>query len=174
MAIAMSPVFSPSNAPRLLLAPLPLPVLQPVLRRVAAHVMRTHPQLFERLGPHHDKRFLLDPTNLPFAVLLQPNPDHVVLKAVRRSQDVKHDACIRGTFLTLLDMVDGRLDGDALFFSRSLHVTGDTEAIVSLRNALDDLEGSVADDVAALFGPPGRLFLHGLRQIRRPEPEALP
>ena len=63
-------------------------------------------------------------------------------------------------------MVDGRLDGDALFFSRDLQVSGDTEAVVSLRNALDDLEGSVADDVAAVFGTPGRFALGGLRALR--------
>jgi predicted lipid carrier protein YhbT len=88
------------------------------------------------------------------------------LKACRRSRKTAHDARIAGTFLTLLDMVDGRLDGDALFFTRDLIIEGDTEAVVVLRNALDDLEGSVADDIAAAFGFPGRMALAALRRVR--------
>jgi O2-independent ubiquinone biosynthesis accessory factor UbiT len=153
------------NAPRVLFAPLPLPVLQPALKRVAATVFQARPELAARLGPHKTKRFLVDPVNLPFAFLLRPDPSHAVLEAVRRRPDVPHDARIAGTFLALLDMVDGRLDGDALFFSRELQVTGDTEAVVSLRNALDDVEGGLADDVAALYGPPGRHLLKALRTI---------
>lgn len=116
----------------------------------------TAPELFERLGPHGTKRFLIDPVNLPFAVLLQPDPKNIFLRAVRRRKPGYYDARIAGTFLTLLAMVDGWLDGDALFFSRDLQVKGDTEAVVSLRNALEDLDGSIADDVAAVFGPAGR------------------
>jgi len=57
-----------------------------------------------------------------------------------------------GKFFDLLDMIDGSLDGDALFFSRALQVSGDTEAVVALRNALDDFEGSALDSVVASFG----------------------
>ena len=39
-----------------------------------------------------------------------------------------------------------------------------TEAVVSLRNALDDIEGSIAQDVADAFGPPGRIALDILRR----------
>lgn len=154
------------NAPRIMLAPLPLPVLQPELRRIASAVFRCRPELAERLGAHKSKRFLVDPLNLPFAFLLRPDPQDAVLEAVRRRPAVPHDARIAGTFLSLLDMVDGRLDGDALFFSRALQVSGDTEAVVSLRNALDDADGSLADDVAALYGPPGRFVLKTLRAVR--------
>lgn len=153
------------NGPRIILAPFPVFAFQPVFRRIASSVVRNRPELFERLGPHGTKRFLIDPINFPFAVLLGPDPQSVSLQAVRRWDTGRHDARIAGTFLTLLDMVDGRLDGDALFFSRDLQVTGDTEAVVSLRNALDDLDGSIADDVAAVFGPAGRLALAGLRAL---------
>lgn len=164
---AGSPSIGPFvNAPRVLLAPLPLPVMQPGLRRIAVRVFGARPELAARLGEHKSRRFLIDPVNLPFAFLLRPDPDNVLLEAVRRRPEPAHDARIAGTFLTLLDMVDGRLDGDALFFSRDLQVTGDTEAVVSLRNALDDAEGSPADDVAALYGPPGRLLLRNLRAAR--------
>ena len=62
----------------------------------------------------------------------------------------------------------GVLGGDAAFFSRDLVISGNTEAVVSLRNALDDVEGSIAQDTADLFGPPGRMLLDALRQRSAP------
>ncbi len=75
-----------------------------------------------------------------------------------------HDARIEGPFLLLLNLVDGESDGDAAFFSRELSISGNTEAVVSLRNALDDVDGSVAQEAADLFGPPGRAILAALRK----------
>lgn len=164
------PRFNPpdiSQLPRFLLAPLPLIVVQPVLHRIVSHVARARPELFERLGPCATKRYLIDPTNLPFVMVLEPNPAQPVLRAYRRDADIAFDASIRGTFLTLLDMIDGQLDGDALFFTRDLKVDGDTEAIVSLRNAMDDLEGSIVDSVADAFQPLSKPAMAALAQLRK-------
>jgi predicted lipid carrier protein YhbT len=155
--------------PRLALAPLPLLFLQPVLDQVVRHIVRKHPELFNRLGSYKDKTFLIDPVNLPFALLLHPDPDRPRLKTVRRHSNLIYDARIAGSFHSLFSMVDGRLDGDALFFTRDLMVDGDTAATVCLRNAIDDLEGSIVDDVAAMFGPPGRMTIGALRYITRNE-----
>jgi len=155
------------NLPRVILGPLPLFTIQPLLHRIVKNVIRRRPEMFRRLDRHKHKLYLIDPLNLPFALLLRPDPGSPDLKAVRRDKLPYHDARIAGTFLTLLDMVDGRLDGDALFFSRELIVEGDTEAVVVLRNALDDLEGSIADDVAGFFGPPGLLALSMFRRLRK-------
>lgn len=149
-----------------LLAPLPLPFLQPLLHRIIIKTAQRRPELFDRLGVHKSKRYLIDPLNMPFVFLLSPDPDNLELRAYRRNQNIHHDARIAGTFLALLDMIDGQIDGDALFFTRDLIVEGDTEAVVVLRNALDDLKGSIADDVAAVFGLPARLMLIAMRKIR--------
>ena len=157
------------DIPRLLLTPVPLFVLQPILSRIAAHVARTRPELFARLGPHVHKRFLIDPIDLPFVLVLVPDSAKPGLAAYRRVEKPSHDARIAGTFLNLLDMIDGSLDGDALFFSRDLGVSGDTEAVVALRNALDDFDGNVVDAMAGAFGPlsaPAALVISGLRAIR--------
>ena len=159
-------LFARLDIPRLLLAPVPLFVLQPFLARIAEYVARTRPELFARLGPHAGKRFLVDPTDLPFVLVLQPDPKRPRLRAYRRSEKARHDAGIAGTFLNLLDMIDGSLDGDALFFTRDLQVSGDTEAVVALRNALDDFEGSVVDDIVAAFGPLSRPVALALSALR--------
>jgi O2-independent ubiquinone biosynthesis accessory factor UbiT len=158
------------HAPGLLLAPVPLAVLQPILTRIASHVAQSRPELFNRLGTHAGKRFLIDPLDLPFVLVLTPEPERPRLTAHRRAEHPVHDACIAGTFLNLLDMIDGALDGDALFFSRDLRVSGDTEAVVALRNALDDFEGSALDSAIGSFGPlsaPAALAMSVVRTVRR-------
>jgi predicted lipid carrier protein YhbT len=131
--------------------PLPLFVLQPLLRRVVEDVARREPDLFARLGDSAGKRFLIDPLNLPFVLLLEPAARR--LTAHQRRTVPAHDAAIAGRFLSLFDMIDGSLDGDALFFSRDLAVSGDTEAVVALRNALDDIDTNIFDSGAVAFGP---------------------
>ncbi|MCB9979311.1 MAG: SCP2 sterol-binding domain-containing protein [Rhodospirillales bacterium] len=152
--------------PRIALAPIPLFLLQPLLRFIVTGVARRHPALFNRLGSSQNKAILIDPTNLPFALLLHPRPDTPTLEAVRRKKKVPHDAKITGTFLTLLDMIDGNMDGDALFFTRDLKIEGDTEAIVALRNALDDMDISLADDLAAHAGPLSGALKKSLRALQ--------
>ena len=141
-------------------------LLQPFLRRAVSQIAVARPEIFRRIGLHTDKLFLIDPLDLPFAMLLRAHPDRPLLRACHRHNLPHHNARIAGTFLTLLDMVDGRLDGDALFFNRELVVEGDTEAVVCLRNALDDLDGSIIEDSANMFGPPGRRALKMLRRVR--------
>ena len=158
------------DVPRMALAPVPLFLLQPILQRIVAGVVRCHPELFIRLGEGVGKRFLIDATNLPFVMLLRLDPDHPLLRAYRRGQLPAHDGRIAGSLLTLLDLVDGNTDSDALFFTRKLVVEGDTGAVVALRNAMDNTEGRLADDVVSGFGPlawPAAQVLAVLREIRR-------
>jgi predicted lipid carrier protein YhbT len=157
------------QAPALLLTPVPLALLRPILNRIATHVAGSRPELFNRLGPHAGKRFLIDPIDLPFVLVLKPERKAPLLTAHRRHERPAHDAAIAGTFFNLLDMIDGTLDGDAMFFSRDLAVSGDTEAIVALRNALDDFEGSALAAAISGFGPfagPATFVLSGLRAAR--------
>jgi len=136
-----------------LLPPPPLFILQPLLTRIVLKVAQRCPDLFVRLGDNSSKHYLIDPTNLPFMLLLQPNAEHPKLTAIRRGKAVESDVHISATFLTLLTMIDGRSDGDALFFNRDLHIEGDIEAVVALRNALDDMDATLVDEVITTFGP---------------------
>lgn len=144
--------------------PFPAFVLQPILRRIVIRIAQRHPELFDRLGPHTQSTFIIDPIDFPFALCLQPDPTRPSFKAVQKSPLPDHDAKIAGKFLTLLRLVDADVDGDALFFSRDLMISGNTEAVVSLRNALDDVDASIAEDVANMFGPLGRFTLDRCRK----------
>ena len=54
----------------------------------------------------------------------------------------------------IVGMIRGRLDGDALFFSRDISVSGDIEATVVLRNALDDTDDEIIADLLPSFAKP--------------------
>ncbi|RYH12418.1 sterol-binding protein [Tropicimonas sp. IMCC6043] len=158
------------HLPSLSEAPVPLLPLQPLLYRIVRRVAREHPELFERLGKHQRTDFVIDLTDMPFALHLRPYPPSLILRAVRRDRLPRHKASIAGDFATLLGLLDAEVDGDAIFFSRDLVIGGDTEAVVTLRNALDDVEGSIADTVASMFGPAGRLALNKLAARSRTSP----
>ncbi len=139
-------------------------LVQPILTRVARRVAERHPSLFARLGPHQTTDYVIDPLELPFALHLRPDPERLIFRAIPRDQAPAAGAAIRGRFLLLLELIDSEEDGDAAFFSRDLDVSGDTEAVVRLRNALDDVDGSIAEETAEMFGAPGRAILARLRR----------
>ncbi|TCP22474.1 ubiquinone anaerobic biosynthesis accessory factor UbiT [Rhodovulum adriaticum] len=147
------------------LPPLPLFLLNPILKRVVHKIAADNPDMFDRLGQHRHAYFLIDPVDVPLMLYLRPDPEALDFRAINRRNPPPHIARISGKFLDLLTLMDTEQDGDALFFSRDLIVTGDTEAVVCLRNALDDVEDPIAESVADMFGAPGRMALNTLRRM---------
>jgi len=152
-----SPTSTPPLSPVLLggLAAQPLPpgLLQPALTSAMASVSKRHPGLFERLSDLGTPVYLIDPVDLPLAFVLTADAHQPTLKAVRDGEGIEAVATIRGPLLNLISLLEGRIDGDALFFSRELEIAGDTEAVVALRNAVDGLEIDLLSEVTASFGP---------------------
>lgn len=160
------------------LRPLPLAPLQPVLGLALRAVLRQHPRILDRLGEHAGKRFGLDPTDLPFVLLLETRPQAPRILALRHLPARGLHARIAGPIRALLGLAEGSLDGDALFFSRDLVVEGDMAAVVALRNAMDGAGVDLVRDTAAAlgpFGPPAeRLLRGGLGLLRRLAPAPPP
>ena len=149
------PQFPAAGAIALRFAPLwPLSL---VGARLATRLAERHPALFSRLGEQAMKVFLIDPTDLPFVFVLKPRPARPSLFALRRDEAVVWNARIAGPLAALIGLVHGAYDGDALFFSRDLSIEGDTEAVVALRNAIDNEELDLVREAAALLGPLERL-----------------
>lgn len=149
-------------------ARLPTLPLDLALRRFVGSLAERHPSLFSRLDDQATKTFLIDPTDVALAFVLKPDPAMPRLEAVKRAGDgsvsAVWDARIAGPLAALLGMVHGALDGDALFFSRDIVIEGDTEAVLALRNAVDDAEIDLAEEVAAIAGPASKVVAEVFRR----------
>jgi len=150
-----TPPLSPVLIAGMPLRPLPPVFLRPVLNAMMTTLRRRHPGVFERLAGIENPVFEIDPVDLPFAFLLKMSATAPGLSAHRKDDPVLAEAgaTIRGPLLSLIELLEGHTDGDALFFSRQLSIEGDTEAVVALRNAIDDAEVDLLSDIMAAAGP---------------------
>lgn len=145
---------------------LPLPGLSLVLTQFARKVSDDHPGLLRRLGSYSDRAVLIDPTDLPFAFWLDPSGGPRI-RVCRRSHAPAAAARIAGPVAALIGMLHGQFDGDALFFSRDLTIEGDTEAVLALRNALDDAELDLSEELIRLSGPAGAALRRIITGVER-------
>ncbi len=148
-----SPPLSPVLLAGFILRPLPLGVLQPMLKIAMGLMVKKYSDIFQRLQILDDPIFLIDPIDLPFIFILEPcaiTPKLTVKNKL--TDDIKPTACIKGSIAALIELLEGRIDGDALFFSRDLTIEGNTEAILTLRNAVDGADINLIDDILANLG----------------------
>ena len=144
---------------------MPLPLLQQGTRLVFAQMLRQHPNLFDRLGAHASKSFRFTPTDLDLSFLVVPAKRRITVS--RKLAPMTADASVGGPLLTLLALLEGRIDGDAMFFARSLSIAGDMEAMLALRNALDDSGFDLPRDLGQAAGPFAHLVTRLAEAIRR-------
>lgn len=146
--------FAERPVRRLLLLPGPRHLAEAALNRLAALLARRHAGMLERLTDFAGATCLIVPRDLPAAFLLtlQPAPQPPRLELVDAAA-TEARATIRADLATLLQLLEGRIDGDALFFSRDLTVEGDMEVVVALRNAVDDAGIDLIGDAASACGP---------------------
>ncbi|MDM9623453.1 hypothetical protein A6U87_27775 [Rhizobium sp. AC44/96] len=143
----------------------PLPIAARIADLLLKQVLRVHPKLFDRLGDYGGARFAFVPTDFPFSFSIQPNER--TLATSRGGSATKADATITGPLVLMLALAEGRVDGDALFFARRLLVSGDMEAVLALRNALDDSEIDLVKSITELTGPMRGLAAMALEGMRR-------
>lgn len=137
----------------LVAAPLPDRAAQALLTPLARAIWRRHATAFS--GLERESRILIDPLDLPWCALLRPGREPPGLELVAREGDAGWDAKVRAPVSALIALLEGRADGDALFFSRELTIEGDTAAVVALRNAIEGADIRVIEDVLAPLGPLG-------------------
>jgi predicted lipid carrier protein YhbT len=149
------PPLTPVLFAGLLLRRLPAGLMQPPAGMALRAVMRRHPEIAERLAGLEGRSLLLDPTDLPASLLLrfEANGPTLSILGPDRRPPVEANAVVHGPLLTLIDLLEGRIDGDALFFSRRLQVEGEMDVVVALRNALDGAAIDLGEAAAGLFGP---------------------
>ncbi|CAM3122993.1 Predicted lipid carrier protein YhbT, contains SCP2 domain [Paracoccus aminovorans] len=138
---------------RMVLPPLAAPALGLALTRLLRRIAARRPAILLRLGPHQQARFLIDVQDGPLLLLIEPGARRIAALPRRRPAP-PHDAAIHGRLAAFLAMLHGAEDGDALFFSGELQIGGDTSAVLALRNALDDAELDLTEELAALAAAP--------------------
>jgi len=131
---------------------MPPPVLSRLVEALVRKMARRHPRLFKNLARLGPAVVQFKPLDLPHSFTLRLGDGPVTLQLTGKDEEAP-DACIQGNLAVLLDMLEGRTDGDTLFFSRDIVVTGDTSLVVGLRNTLDREEINLLDEVLSLCGP---------------------
>ncbi len=117
-------------------------------------MQRAHPKLFQNLARLKPAIIHVDPDDVPHRFELKYGGDEKPrVRILEKTGQGAADAHIKGDLDILLNLLEGRIDGDALFFTRGLVITGDTAAIVALRNTLDREEIDLFNDITGLFGP---------------------
>lgn len=151
------PALSPLLLAGIALRPAPRPVLQAAASLALGAMLRRHRSVFERLEGLVNPIFLIDPTDLPVSLLLDAGLPAPRLNVLRDGDAAPAPpaAAIRGPLPALIELLEGRTDGDALFFSRTLTVEGDMAAVVALRNAVDGADIDLVDDLLRPLGPLG-------------------
>jgi O2-independent ubiquinone biosynthesis accessory factor UbiT len=140
---------------RFALTTLPAPLLQLGLDFVVAAMTRQHPSVRHRLRSCAGGRILIEPSDAAgaFVLTLEESNGRIGLHLAARDERARATARVQGPLTLLCDLLEGGVDGDALFFARSLSISGDTEAIVALRNALEGEEVDPVADVLRELGP---------------------
>ncbi|MDR3516114.1 MAG: SCP2 sterol-binding domain-containing protein [Azospirillaceae bacterium] len=149
--------FLATRAALTTLSHLPEPVVRALLDRLVTALARRHPAAFERFAELAPAEILVAPDDMPcrFTLLIGPQ---VRLRLVRGDHpEITWAASVRGRFADLAALFEGRVDADALFFSRDLAIDGDTGLLVAVRNAIDNEVIDLGDEIAALIGPPATL-----------------
>ncbi|SDE11616.1 MULTISPECIES: ubiquinone anaerobic biosynthesis accessory factor UbiT [Kordiimonas] len=145
---------------------LPLAPANLALSVLAKRMSRRHGAILDRLRPIAGKKFLIKITDLGVTLLLSVHHHAVAVKIVR--QATPSDVGIEGALPLLVALIEGEMDGDALFFTRDLTISGDTEALLTLRNALDSADFSLQREILAAAGPLGTALSHAKRALEGP------
>lgn len=143
---------------------LPLPLVEHLLNRCMRRLDAHCPNLRGRLADANGKCFALVMVDMPFTVLMRIKNGSPACVLLSKHNVYSADVSIHATSQKLLALLEGKEDGDALFFSRHLQVSGDTEALLILRNALDSEPVNLREILYSVFGP----FEDMARRISKP------
>ncbi|MCF8468831.1 MAG: SCP2 sterol-binding domain-containing protein [Sneathiella sp.] len=156
---ALLPPFSPVLLAGFAVRPLPVKFPSHLLTIFLGRMERLYPEIATRLAPLGLCCFHIIPTDLPFSFLVILDNGKATAKILNDGQTVSNaTATISGDIYSFMQLLEGSVDGDSLFFTRRLIVEGDTEAVLTLRNAVDSVDLSVKHILAGLTGPLPPLF----------------
>lgn len=123
-----------------------------LLTHIGRALAERHPAVLQRLAPYAGRTVVIAIEDMGAELALTLGaPMHLGLATDARRQ--RADATIRGTWPALLALLEGRADGDALFFSRDIAIEGATDLVLAIRNAIDGAGIDLLNDIAGACGP---------------------
>lgn len=156
---------------RRVMAMAPPQLLSPALKLLLGKMRRRHPALFLNLEDLEAASILVVPTDLCWRFLLTYGGKTplalILLRRTLTSDQHNATASIKGTLETLFNLLEGECDGDTQFFSRALTISGNTAAIIALRNTLDRENINLLDEVTALCGSFAKPAQHIITRLDR-------
>lgn len=135
-----SAALTSASLTALFIAQLPIPLLKGLAHAAASLIDRYHPGLGERLAEAEGSRFHFQLVDCPFDGSICVENGRLQIDVLSKEAQASADVVVKGRLEALLDLMQGRYDGDALFFTREIETRGDTGALLSLRNALENEE----------------------------------
>jgi predicted lipid carrier protein YhbT len=135
--------------------------LHQAARSALSHVLHSATTLKARsarsCGAHlvnfRDASILIAPDDQPIAFLLRFGPPHLLEIAGPRAQK-EAAATIRGPFKSLIGLLEGWLDSDALLLSGEVSVSGSSQLVLAVRNTVDAAKIDVLHDLTAATDRP--------------------
>ncbi|WP_417462584.1 ubiquinone anaerobic biosynthesis accessory factor UbiT [Kordiimonas sp.] len=135
------------------LAALPATPLDLALQAVVDRITSSHPDAFSRLHLTPGTLYRIAATDVGIAFMVIANPGGFRVKTAPASHPARAHVSIEAPISALIALLEGKSDGDALFFARNIQVTGDTEALLMLRNAIDSVEIDFRAELLSFLGP---------------------
>jgi predicted lipid carrier protein YhbT len=129
---------------------LPAPIHALALDLAMQAMVASHPAMPGRLASFAGSRVRIEIADLSLALVIRFGTTPSLRPA--RPREVV-DTTVRGELPALLALLEGRVDGDTLFFSRAISIRGDVGLVLALRNAVDDAEIDLVADLCGLLGP---------------------
>ena len=149
-----------------------------MLRRMGRH----HAELFAALKDLPPTTLVIETSDLPHRFVLRFGEKPVSISLLHGTLEA--DAELKGSLAALIALLEGRVDSDVLFFTRELTVTGNSAAVVALRNTLERDQIDLLEEAASLAGPlhrPAKRTMLRLDQVAQrlraklaPPPEPTP
>ena len=109
----------------LLFKKMPLFFMQPVLHKSMKIMSEQHNNIFTRIlhsNNSKDVNVVINATDMPFLFYITITKNGHNLQAIKRTENVLHDARISGNLTSLLELFECTIDGDASFFSKKLTI----------------------------------------------------
>lgn len=149
----MAPLQLPVSLARAAMKTIPPALLQRVIDAIMQGMRKNHPRFFQNLARLDDSIVCIKPSDLPYQFILSFGRSTPITLVITQSQNHTNHACVKGKLAALINLLEGRIDSDMLFFSRDIEITGDTSVVVALRNTIDREEINLLNDITSLFGP---------------------